>query len=265
MDFLEHALNITRDIAVQAGYFLLQNLQKRKYVRIKHSQREDLVTWQDLASQRMILQKLTKEFPGHDFLAEEAPEDRSLSRYRWFIDPLDGTTNYVHGFPVFCVSIALEIDARVMLGVVYNPNLDELFYAIRGRGAFKNRRRLRVSRTKDLRDALLATGFPYDLKRSLDNNLDYFNAYIMHAKAIRRAGSAALDLCYTACGIFDGFWEIKLGPWDMAAGALIAKEAGARVTDLMGKEFDLFSGEILATNGLIHSQMVRIAKSVRTT
>jgi myo-inositol-1(or 4)-monophosphatase len=153
------------------------------------------------------------------------------------------------------------MDKRIIFGIVYNPNLEELFWARLGKGAFRNGKRINVSETHDIKDSLLATGFPYDLKVSKDNNLDYFNAYIQHAKAIRRAGSAALDLCYTACGIFDGFWEIKLGPWDMAAGVIIATEAGGRITNLRGGTFDLFSGEILASNGKIHSQMRRIAMS----
>ena len=178
----------------------------------------------------------------------------------WVVDPLDGTTNYAHGFPMFCVSIALEIEGRVDVGVVYDPMRDELFTATRGGGAHLNGKPIKVSEETELGESLIATGFPYDLRTSDVNNLDHWNAMIYKVQAVRRAGSAALDLCYLATGRFDGFWELKLHPWDVAGGGLIVEEAGGKVTDLAEGPFSVYSQEILASNGNIHSQMSEILK-----
>jgi myo-inositol-1(or 4)-monophosphatase len=183
---------------------------------------------------------------------------RKDAAFRWIIDPLDGTTNYAHGLPIFCVSVALEIEGIVELGAVYDPTRDELFTGRRGRGATMNGSRIAVSQTGDLTDSLLATGFPYDLRTSDTNNTDHWSAMLPRAQAIRRIGSAALALCYTAMGRFDGFWELKLFPWDVAAGALFVEEAGGRVTYLGGEPFSIYSKEVVASNGRIHSQMVEI-------
>ncbi len=206
----------------------------------------------------MIFEYLSDRFPDHDFLGEEDLKQERGSEFRWIIDPLDGTTNYAHGFPIFCVSIALEREGDVLMGVVYDPMRDEMFSAVKDEGARLDGKALHVSRVDDLNKSLVATGFPYDIRESEVNNIDHFNHFLVRVQAIRRCGSAAMDLCYIACGRFDGFWELKLHPWDVAAGALVVQEAGGRITDFQNREFSVFGSEILATNGLIHDQMVEV-------
>jgi myo-inositol-1(or 4)-monophosphatase len=218
----------------------------------------NLVTEADRRSEDLIVRTIRRKFPDHEILTEEEKRPLGASNCRWIIDPLDGTTNYTHGFPVFCVSIAFETEGKVVLGVVCNPVLEEIFVAERGRGSTLNRKRISVSREKMLTNSLLATGFPYDIRESTNNNLDHFNRFAVRARAIRRAGSAALDLAYTAMGRFDGFWELKLAPWDVAAGALLVQEAGGRVTDFRGGQFVPDGRETLASNGRIHAQMMRV-------
>jgi myo-inositol-1(or 4)-monophosphatase len=224
----------------------------------------DLVTNFDHKAQEMIFDRLARLFPGHGFLAEEGLARGERAEFRWVFDPLDGTTNFAHRVPVFTVSIALEQGDRVILGVVYDPMREELFEAVEGEGARLNGRPIRVSAVDDLDRSLLATGFPYDLRVSPVNNIAHFNNFLTRAQAVRRCGSAAMDLCYVACGRFDGFWELKLKPWDHAAGALIVREAGGRVTDFGGGEFDILSAESLASNGLIHEPMIRVLGLVKT-
>jgi myo-inositol-1(or 4)-monophosphatase len=226
--------------------------------RVAYKGKVNLVTQVDTRSERAIMKYLGKRFPGHAFLAEESGSSTRTSEYLWIIDPLDGTTNYAHGYRSYCVSIALSHRNAVVLGVVYDPNLDELFAAVRGRGARLNGRRIRVSSTASLSKSLLATGFPYDVRDSRNNNLDHFANFALKSQAVRRAGSAALDLCHTACGRFDGYWELKLGPWDVAAGSLMVVEAGGRVSDFGGGEFDIHMKELLASNGRIHRQMLDV-------
>lgn len=216
----------------------------------------NLVTEADLASEKEVVSILKKRFPGAAILAEEAGEEQGASGFRFIIDPLDGTTNFAHGYPVFAVSIACEEADEVVAGVVYDPVREELFTAAKGKGAFLNGRRLRVSATKGLGQALLVTGFPYDLKEDLSGNLRLFTRFMGASRAIRRDGSAALDLCHVAAGRFDGFWEEKLGPWDTAAGALVVEEAGGRVTDLAGGAFHYRKGAVVASNALLHDQML---------
>jgi myo-inositol-1(or 4)-monophosphatase len=213
------------------------------------------VTEVDRLSEALIIERIHRDFPGHDILAEESPETSNRSGFRWIIDPLDGTTNYAHGYPVFCVSIALEVEGMVRLGAVCNPMLAELFVAEKGEGAFLNGRRLSVSRTAELSRGLLATGFPYDIRENRNNNMNYFRTMAVHAQAIRRTGSAALDMAYVAAGRFDGFWELRLMPWDTAAGWLLVTEAGGTVTDFRGDPYQLHSAQILASNGSIHGEM----------
>ena len=230
-------------------------------ISVEYKGEIDLVTEMDRRAEDCIVGLIRQSFPEHGILAEEGSGRESSSGARgarWIIDPLDGTTNYAHGFPTFCVSIAFEESEKVRLGVVYDPIGDELFVAAEGKGATLNGRALRVSSTGDLSKALLATGFPYDIRTSPDNNLDNFARFAVKAQAIRRPGSAALDLSYVACGRFDGFWELKLKPWDVAAASLIAKEAGGVITDFSGKAFSIYGVEALATNGLIHEEMVTI-------
>jgi myo-inositol-1(or 4)-monophosphatase len=243
-------------VAREAGALLRERLHDRHTVQYKGE--INLVTEADHLSESLIVERIRREFPGHDILTEESPETANGSDFRWIIDPLDGTTNYAHGYPVFCVSIALEVKGVIMLGAVYNPMLDELFTAEKGAGAFLNGRRLTVSRTETLSRGLLATGFPYDIREDRNNNINYFNVMAFRAQAVRRAGSAALDLAYIAVGRFDGFWELKLMPWDTAAGWLLVEEAGGVVTDLRGDPYHLHSRNMLASNGLIHAEMARI-------
>jgi len=250
--FLPAALEAARE----AGRYLLHGLSQKKEVEFKGQ--VDLVTVFDRRSEEMIYDRLSRAFPGHGFLAEEEIRRQADADYCWLVDPLDGTTNYAHGLPVFCVSIALSFRNRVILGVVYDPNREEIFTAVRGQGAFLNGEGISVSGTDDLGRSLLATGFPYDVRSSQDNNLDHFSNFAVRAQAIRRLGSAALDLCYVACGRFDGYWEKKLKPWDLAAGSLLVEEAGGRVSDLEGGEFNVFSPHIVASNGYLHQSMLEI-------
>ncbi|MCP5105711.1 MAG: inositol monophosphatase, partial [bacterium] len=189
---------------------------------------------------------------------EEDLDVRKEKELLWLIDPIDGTTNFARSLPAFCVSIAFLVAGKVQVGVVYVPLLDEMFYAVRGGGAFLNKKQIHVSKEKDLGKSLLATGFPYDRRESRINNVDHFNKFIVRALGIRRMGSAAIDICYTAAGRFDGFWELKLQPWDTAAAFLFLEEAGGTATDFSGNPFDPFMKECLATNGLIHSRMLEV-------
>jgi myo-inositol-1(or 4)-monophosphatase len=222
----------------------------------------DPVTIVDKLCEETIVQQITAVFPDHDLLTEESPFERKGSPWKWVVDPLDGTTNYLHGYPCFCVSIGLEVEGEVKLGVVYNPVLDELFHAERGEGAFLNGNPISVSREDGLDRSFLCTGFPYDVREYADFYLRYFRQFIIRSFAIRRPGSAAIDLSYLAAGRFDGFWELKLHPWDVAAGSLIVTEAGGKITDFKGKPFDVYSEEMLASNGLIHEEMLEVIQEV---
>jgi len=240
-------------LAADAGSLLKDRFHAKHTVAYKGA--IDLVTEADRLSEDLIVDKITQAYPQHDIVAEESSATAKMSEYRWIIDPLDGTTNYAHGYPVFCVSIALEIKGKVELGAVCNPMLDEMFFAERGCGAFLNGEAISVSPEEELSGSLLATGFPYDIRVSSDNNLEHFSRMARQAQAIRRAGAAALDMAYLAAGRFDGFWELKLKPWDTAAGWLLVEEAGGEVTDLFGGPYHLRSPHILASNGKIHAQM----------
>ena len=256
MKTIEDCRQFIEAVAVEAGSLLRERLNDLHTVQYKGE--INLVTEADRLSEGLIVERIRRTFPGHDILAEETPETTKGSGFRWIIDPLDGTTNYAHGYPTFCVSIALEVEGEICLGAVYNPMLTELFVAERDGGAFLNGRRLAVSRTAKLSRSLLATGFPYDLRENRNNNFTYYRAMAMNAQAVRRAGSAALDLAYVAAGRFDGFWELRLMPWDTAAGWLLVTEAGGAVTELRGDPYRLHSPHILASNGLIHGQMTGI-------
>ncbi|MBP1766474.1 MAG: monophosphatase [Candidatus Aminicenantes bacterium] len=249
-------LEAGRRAALEAGRMLRAGMDEGREISFKGT--VDLVTNFDHKAQEMIFNRLAAAFPGHGFLAEEGLASGDRAEFRWVFDPLDGTTNFAHRFPVFTVSIALEYRARVILGVVYDPMREEIFQAVEGEGAWLNGRRIRVSAVDDLDRSLLATGFPYDLRVSPVNNIAHFNHFLTRAQAVRRCGSAAMDLCYVACGRFDGFWELKLKPWDHGAGSLLVREAGGRVSDFGGGEFEISSEESLASNGLIHEQMIRV-------
>lgn len=218
----------------------------------------NLVTEADLASEGEIISILKRRFPEASILAEETGESVGASGLRFIVDPLDGTTNFAHGYPIFAVSIGCEVEGKMVAGVVYDPTREELFTAERGKGAFLNGRRLTVSSTESLDQSLLVTGFPYDLKDDLEWSLRLFRKFMGACRAVRRDGSAALDLCYVAAGRTDGFWEEKLGAWDTAAGAVIVEEASGRVTDFRGDTFDPAQGQVVASNSRIHEQMLRI-------
>ena len=223
---------------------------------------KDLVTEVDRESERLIVTHLLARFPDHDIVAEEGEYPRKGSPCRWIIDPVDGTTNYAHGFPWFCASIGLELEGELVAGVIYNPVYDELFTATKGGGAFLNGFRLAVSPRAPLKNTLLGTGFPYDCATNPANNFANFIAFQKHARGIRRAGAAALDLAYVAAGRLDGYWELKLKPWDVAAGVLMVREAGGTVTKFDGSPYDIFTDRILVSNGLIHDEMVAMLAEV---
>jgi myo-inositol-1(or 4)-monophosphatase len=254
-------MTLALEAARKAGKILRDNIQGERNISYKGD--INLVTEMDTRSERAIVDTLRSAFPGHGIIAEEETDIRNDSGFTWIIDPLDGTTNYAHGYPCFSISIALEQEGSVILGVVYDPMRDELFSAAKGTGAYLNGNRISVSGADTLIRCLLATGFPYDRKVSEKNNLDYFHDLLMASQEVRRDGSAALDLCYVASGRFDGFWELKLKPWDVAAGSLIVTEAGGSISDLSGNTFNLHAEEILATNGKIHRKMVEIMEQTR--
>jgi myo-inositol-1(or 4)-monophosphatase len=254
-------LSVAQHAAVTAGALLREHLGGARVISYKGA--IDLVTEMDHRSERTIVEIISAAFPDHGILAEEGASRESSTDHLWIIDPLDGTTNYAHGYPNFAVSIGLEQQGELAVGVVYDPLRDELFTAERGRGAFLNSRPLRVSKNDSLIRSLLATGFPYDRAESEQNNLNFFNAMIMACQEIRRSGSAALDLCSVAAGRLDGYWELKLHPWDVAAGSLIVREAGGAVTDLSGIRFGIRDKEIVASNGIIHAQMIDLLNKVQ--
>ena len=220
------------------------------------------VTEVDRHCEQAIVKMISDAFPEHDILTEESPFERKGSPWKWIIDPLDGTTNYFHGFPCFCASIGLEVEGEVKLGVVYVPTLNELFHAEKGKGAFLNGERIVVSRIDRLNRSLLCTGFPYDVHEHADFYLRYFRQFLTKSFAVRRPGSAAIDLSYLATGRFDGFWEFKLHAWDVVAASLLVTEAGGKVTDFQGRPFNIYSGETLASNGLIHEEMIQAMQEI---
>ncbi len=249
-------LKAAQDAAGLAGRMLVQNRDTAREVIFKGA--VDLVTNFDRRSQAMIIAHLSGLFPDHDFLAEEGLSHATNSHFCWIIDPIDGTTNFAHGYPVYSVSIALQKDGQTVVGVIYDPTRDEMFSAAGNQGAHINGHKISVSITRELTHSLLSTGFPYDIRESSDNNLDHFADLATRAQAVRRCGSAALDLSYVACGRLDGFWELKLSPWDVAAGILIVWEAGGQVSDFRGGDPDIFGKEIVASNGQIHDSLLQV-------
>lgn len=223
----------------------------------------DLVTQVDLEVERMFRALVAERFPDHDVLGEELGDTGRNARSRWVFDPLDGTTNYTHGLPIFCASLALEVDGRTEVGAVYDPNRRELFTAERGVGAWMNGRPIKTSSSTTLLESVLVTGFPYDVHRTLDEVVGLFSAFVGRARAVRRLGSAALDLCWVGAGRMEGFWEAGLKPWDTMAGALIVQEAGGRVTSLQGTPWVAVEGPLLASNGLVHDEMLAVVHEFR--
>jgi len=248
---------VAEEAALAAGSFLMKNLGKIRSIRYKG--RMNLTTDIDTKSERMIVKMVRRAFPDHSLLCEETGSiKKNSSPFRWLIDPIDGTTNFAHGFPFFSVSIALLYHDEPIVGVVYDPTRDELFSATKGKGSRLNRKPMVASKVRDLKRALLVTGFPYRLGKDMKRNIDYFKRFMLSSQAVRRVGSAALDLCYVACGRFDAFWEKDLHPWDTAAGAIIVKEASGKITTFEGLEFTPFKKEVIASNSLIHSQMLKV-------
>jgi myo-inositol-1(or 4)-monophosphatase len=271
---LDKIIHTGRQAARAAGAVLRRNYLQPHQVRLKGA--IDPVTETDLQSQEIIISLIRRAFPDHGFLAEEertgeggknvgAGSPRGGTGFqpvenRWIIDPLDGTVNFAHGFPMFCVSIAYEEEGVLKYGVIYDPLRDELFEAVKGQGATLNGQSIRVSTTDRLDRALLATGFPYDIRERLPETLARLGRMLGIAQGVRRAGSAALDMAYVACGRFDGFWEENLKPWDTAAGLLLIEEAGGRITTFSGGEYDIYSPNILSSNGKLHNSMLALMR-----
>lgn len=248
-----------RDLAIEAaqaaGAIQLEGLKSARQVSYKSGE-IDLVTQIDRACEERIASLIRARYPEHQLMAEEGTTVGQGPDYRWIVDPVDGTTNYAHGYPFFCVSIAVERAGQILVGVVHAPMMRETFVAVHGRGATLNDEPIQVSTTTDLNRSLLATGFPYDIRTRPDNNLNHFATFAMRCRAVRRDGAAALDLAYVAAGRFDGFWENVLSPWDMAAGGLLVAEAGGRLTDLYGQAYNPLGKTCVASNGHIHDEIL---------
>lgn len=245
------------EIAREAGEIVREGFGKNFLIETKGSL-TNLVTEYDKKSEAAIIEFIKKEFPSHSVLAEESGNHKSGNEYLWVIDPLDGTTNFAHGLPIFSVSIGVQKNGETICGVVYDVMRDALYSAELGCGSFCNGRKLNVSTNSDVRRSVLVTGFPYNVAENPDHAFEHFIAFLKNARAVRRLGSAAIDFCYTAEGVFDGFWEVFLHPWDMCAGKLLVEEAGGSVTDFNGNAINIFSKQILATNKLIHENMITI-------
>jgi myo-inositol-1(or 4)-monophosphatase len=251
------------EAVVRAGDMQIARFGTR--VRVDTKGEIDLVTEVDLEVERMFRALIAERFPEHDVLAEEMGQSRGGATHRWVFDPLDGTTNYAHGIPIFCAAVALEVQGVPTVAAVYDPNRRELFTAERGVGAWLNGEPIRVSAPSRLLESVLVTGFPYDIRDPgrLQELVAVFSAFLAQARAVRRLGSAAIDLCWVAAGRMEGFWEQSLKPWDVMGGALIVQEAGGTVTGLDGSPWDAHAGHVLASNGRIHDEMLAVVRSVR--
>lgn len=253
-------LNFAIETAREAGQILLEKFGKIEKITKKGD--INLVTEADLASEALIIEKIKSYYPKHSVLAEEAGDAVVIggsSSWKWIIDPLDGTTNYAHGYPCFCVTLSLEHEGEIVIGVTFDPTRNELFAAEKGSGASLNGRRIRVSETSNLGDALIVTGFPYDFK-DREDFARHLTQFLLRSRGVRRDGSAAIDMAYVACGRFDGFWEEGLNPWDVAAGYLMIEEAGGQVTYYNGEKFSVYTPPICASNGHIHGEMLEILR-----
>jgi myo-inositol-1(or 4)-monophosphatase len=244
-------------ISKQAGLLIREGFGKSLQIEFK-SNESNLVTEIDKSSEKLIVDFIRKKYPSHSILAEEGGEVNNDSEYRWVVDPLDGTTNFAHGLPIFSVSIGLQQNTETIAGVVYDVMNDIIYSAQLGGGAFADSKKIKVSNTKSLKQSLLVTGFPYNVAENPEGAFEKFIELTKNSRGIRRLGSAAIDFCYLASGVFDGFWEVHLHAWDICAGKLIAEEAGAMVTDFNSNATDIFSKKILATNGKIHDQVISV-------
>jgi myo-inositol-1(or 4)-monophosphatase len=247
--------------ALIGGKILTENFGKIMVHEIETKSINNFVTFVDRLSEEKIIEKIRESCPDHQIYAEESGRHDRNSEYKWIIDPLDGTANYVHGIPVFSISIALEKHGEIILGVVYDPVLDEMFYAEKGKGAYLNNQKLICAQKSSLGDSIISTGFPYKNYHDFDDYIKLFSQFIRNTAGLRRMGSAALDLAYTAAGRFDGFWELDLSPWDIAAGILIIEEAGGVVTDIHGNHGYMETGNVIASNKTVHEQMLKLLKS----
>lgn len=246
-------LSPMQELAREAGDLLMSYFGK---VAIEYKGDADLVTKADRTSEELIVERIRRRWPDHDLIGEEGSRTETGSDYRWYVDPLDGTTNFAHGYPVFCVSLALEYKAQRIAGVIFDPNRNDMFAAEKGSGAHINGAPIHVSSTPRLQESLVATGFPSH-KRHKNPNIHFYHQLTLRSHGVRRAGSAALDLCYVACGRYDGFWEFNLNPWDTAAGVLIVEEAGGTVSNFSGQPFSIDSRQVLATNTRLHQELLR--------
>jgi myo-inositol-1(or 4)-monophosphatase len=252
VDYLETAIDLSR----AAGDILNYYAGREKAVEFKGQ--ANLVTVADKKSEELIIGGILARYPSHSILAEESGLTQPGGSVRWIIDPLDGTTNFAHGYPFYCVSIGVEENGEIVCGAVYDPVRDEMYSAARGAGAYCNGERIRVSNVDRLSQALLITGFPYNFREHLDTIIGQFRRFLAASQAVRRGGAAALDLCYVASGRLDGFWELNLQPWDTAAGRIILEEAGGKVSDFKGTPFSVYMKEILASNGRLHEEMINV-------
>jgi len=253
MDF-----NILKEVAITAALGAGEKLKEGFGTTFEISSKEgihNLVTEYDLIAEQYIISKITSAFPRHSILSEEAGKQETESEYRWIIDPLDGTVNFAHSIPIFCVSIAVEYKGEIVCGVIFNPMIEELFVAVKGKGSTLNGKKIEVSTTKTVKESILVTGFPYDVANNPNGAIDDIVTILKLGLPIRRLGSAALDLAYLAAGRFDGYWESKLQPWDVAAGLLVVREAGGKVTHYDNEEYVVSTGTVLATNGYIHFEL----------
>lgn len=254
-------INKVIQISKEAGEIVREGFGTNFSVEYK-TNLSDFVTAIDKKSEATIINFIKKEFPNHAVLAEESGEHKTSSEYLWVIDPLDGTSNFAHGLPIFSVSIGVQKNGETICGVVYDVMRDEIYSSEKGSGSFRNGQRLQVSSNDNLRKSMLVTGFPYDIADNPDYAIERFAAFLKTSSAVRRLGSAAIDMCYVAAGVFDGFWEVYLNPWDMAAGKLLVEEAGGIVTNFNGTLMNIFNKQILASNGKVHSQMLMVLNSV---
>lgn len=257
---MENIFKFAKIIAEKASNHILKNHKNIKKITFKKGH-FNLVTNVDKETEDIIVRAIKSKFPSHSIIAEESGLHNQDPAYQWFIDPIDGTTNFAHSYPFFCTSIGFAKNGVIQFGIVKDPISGDTYTAIKGKGAKLNGKKISVSSAKNLKESLLATGFPHDKKKSKYSNFYYFRTLTLESQGVRRDGAAALDLCYVASGKLDGFWEQKLNPWDVAAGMLILTEAGGKVTDFQGKQYSVYGKEILATNGKIHKEMIGYLKN----
>ena len=254
-------INDIIQISKEAGELIRNAFGKTHSIEFKTNEL-NLVTETDKASEKLITEFIRKKYPSHGILAEEGSDLNRSAEYLWVIDPLDGTTNFAHGLPIFSVSIGLQRNGLTIAGVIYDVMRDVIFSADKNNGSFENGKRISVNKNSNLGRGMLVTGFPYDIRENPDKAFERFIEFLKSSRAIRRLGSAAIDFCYVANGVFDGFWEVSLHPWDLCAGKLIVEEAGGLVTDFDGNPIDIYTKRILATNGLVHQKMIDVMRSI---